>query len=433
MLWLNGTRVTDAGLDRFLPLVNLTHLELAHTPINGSRLSVLKPLARLRFLTLEDTAVDDRAARQLGELMQLTSLGLDHTRITDAGLADLGKLVHLETLWLSGTHITDAGLAQLGSLKQLARCIWKIPASPTPALPLSACCFPKSTSHAERLLVYRRPRVTTIGMILFPGLTQLDLTAPYEVFARLPDTRVSLAGLSDAPVKSEFGLTILPDCRLDRPSQFDVLFVPGGPGVNPLLDDDAFLECLAAVAARAKWVTAVCTGALLLGAAGLFAGLSGHDALAKPGAFAAGWGHAGGRAGRRRPQPHNRRRHYGRHRFRPDAGRRACAAERWPKEIQLVMEYAPAPPYTSGSPATADPELVSQVSDRAPRDLIDQRRASLLRRQQAIRGERGIPQIGLRRSVVSRALAKARGSRIVELESSRTTSLSHRGSAVKGG
>ena len=111
--------------------------------------------------------------------------------------------------------------------------------------------------------------MTTIGMILFPGLTQLDLTGPYEVFARLPDTRVTLAAVSDAPVKSEFGLAILPGGRFDTQSQFDVLVVPGGPGVNALLDDDAFLDCLAQVAAgpngsrpfapaRSSWVPLDC-------------------------------------------------------------------------------------------------------------------------------------------------------------------------------
>ena len=223
--------------------------------------------------------------------------------------------------------------------------------------------------------------MTTIGMILFPGLTQLDLTGPYEVFARLPDTRVRLVGLSDAPVKSEFGLTLLPDSRLDPSSGFDVLVVPGGPGVNPLLDDDPFLDCLAAVAERAKWVTAVCTGALVLGAAGLLRGYRATthwqslELLPLVGAT-----------------PVAQRVVIDRNRITGggvtagiDFGLTLAATlhgRQVAEKIQLVMEYAPAPPYASGSPATADRQLVSQVSaDRLA--LFDQRRASLLRRQQA--------------------------------------------------
>ncbi len=129
------------GLDRFRPLVNLTHLELAHTPINGSRLSALKPLAQLRFLTLEDTAVDDRAARQLGELVAAhrssvwiipasptpvcptwpswsisKRFGSAARHISDAGLAKLAALKQLRSLHLEETDVTDAGVAALGQL-----------------------------------------------------------------------------------------------------------------------------------------------------------------------------------------------------------------------------------------------------------------------------------------------------------------------------
>jgi cyclohexyl-isocyanide hydratase len=228
-------------------------------------------------------------------------------------------------------------------------------------------------------LAEEKRAMTTVGILLFPGLTQLDLTGPYEVLARLPDTRVFLAALSDAPVKSEFGLTIFPDCRLDRASKFDVLVVPGGPGVNRLLDDDAFLECLAAVGARGQWITAVCTGALLLGAAGLLTGyratthwqslellpLVGATPVAgrvvidrnrvTGGGITAGIDFGLTLAGELHGQE---------------------VAEK----IQLVMEYAPAPPYTSGSPATADPQLVLEVSAER-RALFDERRAILLRRQ----------------------------------------------------
>ena len=225
--------------------------------------------------------------------------------------------------------------------------------------------------------------MTTVGMLLFPGLTQLDLTGPYEVLARMPDTRVTLVALSDAAVKSEFGLTILPDRRVDHRDTFDVLVVPGGPGVNRILDDDAFLDCLAAVAARAQWVTAVCTGALLLGAAGLLAGYRATthwqslELLPLVGAT-----------------PVAERVVIDRNRITGggisagiDFGLTLAAAlhgQEVAERIQLVMEYAPAPPFTAGSPATADPQLVREVSAQR-QALFDERRASLLRRQRTKR------------------------------------------------
>ncbi len=221
--------------------------------------------------------------------------------------------------------------------------------------------------------------MTTIGMLLFDRLTQLDLAGPYEVFARLPDARVVLVSPSAGPVQSEHGLTILADERLDQASRFDVLVVPGGPGINALLDDDALLDCLAAVGERAAWVTGVCTGALVLGAAGLLTGyratthwqcldllpLVGATPVAERvvidrnritgGGISAGIDFGLALAGVLRG--------------------RAVA-----EKIQLVMEYAPAPPFNAGSPATADPELVRQVSAER-RELVEQRRASLRRRK----------------------------------------------------
>ena len=112
----------------------------------------------------------------------------------------------------------------------------------------------------------------TVGFVLFPDLTQLDLTGPYEVFARLPGATVHLVAASPDPVRSEKGLTIVPDATFDEVAPLDIICVPGGIGVNRMMEDEPLLRFLQAQARQARYVTSVCTGALLLGAAGLLRG-----------------------------------------------------------------------------------------------------------------------------------------------------------------
>ena len=111
-----------------------------------------------------------------------------------------------------------------------------------------------------------------IGFLLFPGLTQLDLTGPYEVLARLPGAELHLIWKTLEPVRSEHGLTILPTVTLTSCPPLDLVCVPGGGGVSALLDDVEVLAFLRRAAAEARYVTSVCTGSLLLGAAGLLRG-----------------------------------------------------------------------------------------------------------------------------------------------------------------
>ena len=111
-----------------------------------------------------------------------------------------------------------------------------------------------------------------IVCILFPEFTQLDLTGPYEVFHRLPHADVSLVAASADPVISEGGLAILPTATFAEESACDVLFVPGGPGVNDAMLDDELIAFVRRHGERAAFVTSACTGALVLGAAGLLAG-----------------------------------------------------------------------------------------------------------------------------------------------------------------
>src|SRR5688572_31726741 len=95
----------------------------------------------------------------------------------------------------------------------------------------------------------------SVGMVLFPNLTQLDLTGPYEVFARLPGTKVHLVAHALTPVRSERGLTISPDSTFDNAPALDVICVPGGPGVDPMMEDAALLGFLRERASAARFVT----------------------------------------------------------------------------------------------------------------------------------------------------------------------------------
>ncbi len=112
----------------------------------------------------------------------------------------------------------------------------------------------------------------SVGMLLFPGATQLDLTGPYEIFARMPAARVVLIAASLDPVRTEWGLTIIPDATFATAPPLDVLCVPGGWGVDALLTDEVVHDSLRARGAAARFVVSVCSGALLLGAAGMLRG-----------------------------------------------------------------------------------------------------------------------------------------------------------------
>jgi cyclohexyl-isocyanide hydratase len=111
-----------------------------------------------------------------------------------------------------------------------------------------------------------------VGFLLFPNITQLDLTGPHEVFSSLPQTKVHLIWKSLDPVTAVTGMKIVPDTLLADCPQLDVLCVPGGPGMGPLLVDDEVLDFIRRQAVGARFVTSVCTGSLVLGAAGLLRG-----------------------------------------------------------------------------------------------------------------------------------------------------------------
>lgn len=205
-----------------------------------------------------------------------------------------------------------------------------------------------------------------IGMLMFPDMTQLDFTAPWEVFAQMPGCEVKVIAKSLDPVVARGGLRFLPDTILSEAPQMDLLFVPGGPGVGALMEDREVLEFLRRQAAGAKYVTSVCTGALVLGAAGLLKGYRATthwlslELLPVFGADA---------SPDRVVVDRNRMTGGG-----VTAGidfALTVAAEtvgvEVAKSIQLLIEYNPAPPFACGHPDTADAEVVEAVRKaRAP-------------------------------------------------------------------
>ncbi len=113
-----------------------------------------------------------------------------------------------------------------------------------------------------------------IAILIFERLTALDAVGPYEVLSRLPDAHVSFVAAEPGPKRTENGMLALhADFALEDMPAPDVLVVPGGYGTRALLEDAAVLGWIRGVHARSTWTTSVCTGSLLLGAAGLLAGL----------------------------------------------------------------------------------------------------------------------------------------------------------------
>jgi cyclohexyl-isocyanide hydratase len=212
-----------------------------------------------------------------------------------------------------------------------------------------------------------------IGMLIFPRLTQLDMTGPYEVLARLPDTKVELVARTLAPVTTDRGMQIVPTITYADCPPLDVVMVPGGPGQQDLMEDDEALDFLRKQAAGANYITSVCTGSLVLGAAGLLKGrratchwaaidhlkplgaIPVSEKVVIDGNIITGAGVTSG----------------------IDFALRLAAileSEQAAREIQLQIEYDPAPPFDSGSPRTAPREMVEKLKERGTQ-LYEARKA----------------------------------------------------------
>jgi cyclohexyl-isocyanide hydratase len=198
-----------------------------------------------------------------------------------------------------------------------------------------------------------------IGMLLYPGLTLLDLIGPETVFSWFAN--IHLVWKTKDLIRSDTGIGIQPTDTFETcPRALDVLFVPGGFGQQAIMSDSEVLGFLADRGSRANWVTSVCSGSLLLGAAGL---LKGYKATS----------HWAAREGLRAfgAEPVAARVVVDRNRVTGggvtagiDFGLVLLAKLRGDdaaKLTQLAMEYDPEPPFDAGSPKTAGPAIVEQA------------------------------------------------------------------------
>lgn len=205
--------------------------------------------------------------------------------------------------------------------------------------------------------------MTHVVFLVFPGITQLDFTAPAQALSRLPGSRLASVAKEGGPVATDAGFAIVPSHTFADAPNADILCVPGGHGVTEALQDAATREFVAAQAAGARWVTSVCTGAFILGAAGLLEGKRATTHWA--------YTHLLERVGAR---------------FTPgrvveDGATVTCggvtagldfaltliareAGEGTAQAIQLALEYDPAPPFATGHPARAPEKLTAGLRDR---------------------------------------------------------------------
>ncbi|MDH6706998.1 putative intracellular protease/amidase [Kitasatospora sp. MAA19] len=208
-----------------------------------------------------------------------------------------------------------------------------------------------------------------IAVLLYDDFTALDAVGPCEVLSRIPGAEVVFTAAKPGPVRTDMKtLALTADAALDEVDSADVLLVPGGPGTEAQLTDPAVLEWVRAVDATTTWTTSVCTGSLVLGAAGLLTGrrATSHwiclDELTRFGA-----------------EPTGTERVVVDGKYATAAGVSAgidlaltltglLAGDATAEAIQLIIEYDPQPPYSAGSIATAPPELVAEL--RAKRLLL---------------------------------------------------------------
>jgi cyclohexyl-isocyanide hydratase len=202
-----------------------------------------------------------------------------------------------------------------------------------------------------------------IGLVIFPKVTQLDFTGPLQVFSSVPGAKVHLIWKRIEPVPSDSVMVLTPTITFADCPQLDVICVPGGSGTDDMVNDDEMLDFLRRQAVGAKYITSVCTGSLVLGAAGL---LQGYRAATHWAAmdFLAAFGATPART--RVCVDRNRVTGGG-----VTAGIDfaltlvSIMVDRPTAEaIQLRLEYNPAPPFNSGSPDTAPPEVLAVMKDK---------------------------------------------------------------------
>jgi cyclohexyl-isocyanide hydratase len=222
--------------------------------------------------------------------------------------------------------------------------------------------------------------VLTIGGLIFEDMDQADITGPFEVLSRIPNSSFHLIAKKKEPVRDIMGFLLTPSLTLAQSPQVDVLVVPGGTGVNVMMEDEEVLEFVRRKAATSKIVLSVCTGALICG---------------RPVSFKEGARRATGRLTTCSPFSEHSRWTHAWFMTAPlvsaagvtagiDAALRLAAILRGDdvaQSIQLYMQYAPEPPFNSGSPRSAPPHVVALTRAHLREVLAAQGRVVERRRQ----------------------------------------------------
>jgi len=204
-----------------------------------------------------------------------------------------------------------------------------------------------------------------IAIPLYPGYTALDAIGPYEVLSRLPGAKVTWLAAEPGPIRTDSGmLAITADAAFEDLPHPEIVLVPGGTGTRALLDDERILNWIRGAHETSTWTTSVCTGSLLLGAAGVLEGLkaTGHWLELEP------LRDYGAEPTEERVVPHGKVVTAAGVSSGIDMGlwlAAQIAGDDFAKGIQLMIEYDPQPPFDSGSPSKASPELVAMMRDGA--------------------------------------------------------------------
>jgi cyclohexyl-isocyanide hydratase len=201
-----------------------------------------------------------------------------------------------------------------------------------------------------------------IAFLLFAGQTQLDMTGPAQFLSRLPGAKTDYVSGSFDPVPNDAGFAIVPTATFGELPKVDLLCIPGGVGVADVMNDPVAMEWVRRVGADAQYVTSVCTGSLILGAAGLLKGYKATTHWA--------WHHHLAMFG---AEPVKARTVIDRNRI-TGGGVTAgidfaltliahIAGNDVAKMLTLGLEYDPAPPFATGSPEKAGPDMLSAYAD----------------------------------------------------------------------
>lgn len=222
-----------------------------------------------------------------------------------------------------------------------------------------------------------------VNIILVKDMVQLDITGPFEVLARVPGWQLDLVAETLEPVRTDRGLTLLPTQTRERAEPSDMLVVPGGTGIDHAMLDPGWIDYARREAGRARYVFGICTGSLLLAAAGVLEGrragahwqardllaafgvTPSHERMTVDGKFYTSGGVTSG----------------------IDMALRVVAdvvGEETARKIQLAIEYDPAPPFAGGTPSTSPPDIVAAVLDgsrkrRAEREALVRQAADRLK------------------------------------------------------